>query len=341
MNETQLGTLRESITAESSRNWIRDHDFELDCYLDDNHHEDDHEKVFNLLFWGFPDEGRKLIENQELSDREKKDMLLDWIIHQRQLTCLIVGDQQMGKDVTINTIFLEVIARCKKKEISPPRIVSIGSVKRPPFIDPKDVYFDIKDVPFGTAYQPVYIYFSEMENEYPSREFASEGSKMFASLEGTMAQNHQKIFGCVKLSSKIDISILRSCNLKIFKFISPEKLNIEGIERVNFLSDLGRWFLPSDVSDKKKTLLCFNNNFLTCDYELPDFWTTEYSEQFKGGTISPEQIDSFIVSKFDDTKEITPKQIHQLQIRAYQLFRIKIKSERIRKLFNDFGTKSF
>jgi hypothetical protein len=321
----------ESITASSSRDWLDRNQLAVKRYLRENHKHPDFKRVMNLIYWVFPDEGMKLIKNYSSSEKVKKDLLLDWIIFTSQLTCIILGDQRMGKDSLVCKIFEDCIKYLLDNDIPiMPRIVTLGNMKCPPFVDEKDMYFSFKDIPFGTKNAPVWIYCSELEAEFPSRDFASAENKLFSVLEGTLAQNSQKLFGCVKLTSKVDISVLRSCNLKLFKFISPEKLEMEGIERVNVLSDLGRWFLPKDRSDKSRCLMVFDNNLLTASYVLPSFWSEEYSEQFKGDTIPLSRIYDFVKARMSDKVPMPPSEILQLQTMVNQKFRRKLTSDEIK-----------
>lgn len=322
--------LSSSITASSSRDWLDRHQLKLKRYLRTNHKQPDFEKVLNLIYWTYPDEGKKLIDNFDGSEVLKKEQLMDWILYTQQLTCLILGDQRMGKDALICKIFEDILVYIKEKEISvSPRIVTLGNTKQPDFVADGDMYFSFKDIPFGTSNCPVWIYCSEIEVEFPARDFASPENKLFSVLEGTLGQNHQKLFGCVKLTSKVDISVLRSCNLKLFKYISPEKLEIEGIERVNVLSDLGRWFLPKNSKDKSLCLMVFDNNLLTARYDLPSFWNDEYSEQFRGDNISKERILDFVRSRMSDKDKLSPAEVINLQIMVRQKFRRNLTKEEI------------
>ena len=214
--------LHRSITFNSSRVWIERRYLSLCRYLRKNHHKFDRSYIQSLILDSYPDEGKKLIENDGMLPVKKLDKLMKWIVCSSQITCLILGDQRMGKDALVCRLFELIIDYCFDCGIPPPRIVTLGNVKRPPFCRDEDMYFSFKDIPFGSVSQPVYIYCSELDVEFPARDFAGQENKLFSILEGTMAQNHQKLFGCVKLASKVDISILRSCNLKIFKYISPE-----------------------------------------------------------------------------------------------------------------------
>lgn len=328
-----MDDLSSSITADSSRDFIDRNDLMLRNYLRETHHRMDWAKVSHLLYNAFPDEGKKLLQNFGMLDPEKKNRLIQWIVHSAQITCIVMGDQRMGKDATLCKVFEEVIDYCKKSGFDPPRFVTLGNIKAPWFVSEKDMYFSFRKIPFGTKRQPVYIYCGELEVEFPARDFAGKENKLFSILEGTMAQNHQKLFGCVKLMAKVDLSVIRSCNLKLFKFISPEKLEMEGIERVNVLSDLGRWFLPKDVQDKAKCLLVFDNNLLTTTYALPSFWTDEYSEQFRGGTISHDKIMDFVKSKLEYNDKPSPAQLMDIQTVVYQKFRKEVSLEEIRSLF--------
>ena len=328
-----MGNLSQSITADSSRDWIDRRRLSMLRYLRRNHHRRDHERVFELLYQVFPDEGKKLIQNDGIPAKEKLDALIKWIVCSRQITCLILGDQGMGKDSLICRLFELIVKYCESKNLLPPRFVTLGNVKCPPFVNPRDMYFNLKDIPFGTKAQPVYIYSSELEAEFPARDFQGQENKTFALLQNTFRHNHQKIFGCVKLTANVDISVLRTCNVKLFKYISPEKLSVEGVERANLLSDLGRWFLPKNINDPAQTLMCFDNNLLTGRFKLPTFWSDEYSEQFRAGTISRDKINDFIRSKFDDKINITPKQINDMQTIVYQKFREKLTSKEIKTLF--------
>lgn len=331
--------LRESITADSSREWLFRRRLALQRYLRKNHHIRDRDRVFDLIFRAFPDEGKKLINNDGMSYLEKRDLLIKWIVHSIQITCLVFGDQGMGKDAMLCRLFELINNYCDKNNMLKPRIVTLGNIKKPPFVDEKDMYFSFKDIPFGTRFQPVYIYSSELDSEFPAREFAGEENKLFSILQNTMRQNHQKLFGCVKLASQVDISVLRSCNVKLFKYISPEKLDIEGVERVNILSDLGRWFLPKDVKDKKDSLLAFDNNLLTARWSLPTFWNEEYSEQFNAYNIDESKIIDFVRAKAEDKEKLTPSQINKLQIYVFNKFRKKVDASFIRSCF-DFSEKT-
>ena len=149
--------------------------------------------------------------NYDLPEKDKKSELIRWLIHQPQITCLILGDQRMGKDALICHIFDDIIGYCKENNLQKPRFVTLGNVKKPPFVrvDPEedkgkkgyvnDMYFSWKKIPSGTASKPVYIYCSEIEQVLPAREsMAGTENKLFSVLEGTLGQNHQKLFGAVK-----------------------------------------------------------------------------------------------------------------------------------------------
>jgi len=321
-----------SITAESSRDWLDRNFPKLERYLKRNHKRKDWPTVFKLLYDSYPDEGKKLVENFDKSQQKKKELLVKFLVHTPQITCILLGDQRKGKDATLCKIFEDIREYCKLNELSSPRIVTLGNLQKPPFVAEEDMYFSFMKIPFGTSSQPVYIYASELEAFFPARDFQSPENKLFSNLEGTMAQNHQKLFGCVKLTSKVDISVLRSCNCKIFKFISPEKLNIEGIERHNVLSDLGYWLLPSDPNKHSLTLLSFDNNLLTVDYDLPSFWTQGYSEQFKGNTISKEKVLDYVQVQYSGEKN-PEKQIYNIQTVIYNKFRRLLTKEDILSCF--------
>jgi hypothetical protein len=323
--------IRQSITSEENRNWLRGRGSgKFDRYLRNNHHPDNHQIVKDLIFWAFPDEGKKLVMNYDLEDEIKKLLLVQWLVHSPQITCLILGDQRMGKDALVCRLFDDINSYCDLIGMIRPRIVTLGNVRCPPFVKDEDMYFSFKKLPFGTAEQPVYVYCSEIEQLLPARETQGPENKLFSILEGTLAQNHQKLFGCVKLASKVDINVIRSCNCKLFKFITPEKLNIEGIERNNFLSELGMWLLPKDVNDKKKTLIVFNDNLMTVNYDLPTWWSTEYSEQFRD--VPLDKIWDYVEGmKFDKDGKLTYAQIYDIQTAIFQRFRKDVSKEDIIK----------
>jgi hypothetical protein len=324
-------------TADSSRAWIFRRPGKLSRYLRKSHRREDRENVFNLLFHAYPDEGKKLIENFNLPDYIKKEMFLKWIVHQPQISCGVFSDQRMGKDATLNKIFDDSINYCNEIKIIPPRIVTLGNIRKPPVVDDKDMYFSFRKIPSGKKNHEVWIYSSEIECLLPARETQGPENKLFSQLEGTMAQNHQKLFGCSKLASKVDLNFIRGMNAKIFKFISPEKLSIEGVERVNIISELGRWLLPKDVNDKRKTLLSFDNQLFTLNFDLPEWWSEEYSEQFRD--VPMEKVYDYIDSIMFDTEKITASQINVIQTSIAQKFRKDISKEDIFK-YLQVGTKT-
>lgn len=321
-----------SITSASSQKWLREHELAFKRYLR-SHKQEDWEDVIDLVYHAYPDEGKKLVVNSLMGKPQKIELLLKWIVFSSQITCLIFGDQDMGKDALVCRVFELVIDFCKKNNLQPPRVVTLGNIKKPWFVAPHDRYFSLKRLPVGTKDCPVYIYCSELDAVFPARDFQGEENKLFSILQNTFRQNHQKIFGCVKLAANVDISVLRTCNLKLFKFISPEKLEIKGIERDNILTPLGRWFLPKDKAKKQQTLMAFDNNLLTCDFNLPTFWSDDYSEQFAGDNISDEDVKDFIRDKFDTETTLSPSQINKLQIMVYSIFRKNISSAFIRSCF--------
>jgi hypothetical protein len=270
-----------SITAMSSRHWIDLHPLKLDRYLRRHHRPEDRPLVFSLLYDSYPDEGKKLVENFSLTDARKKLMLFDWLYFQPQITCGIFADQRYGKDALICQIFTEIIALCTRNGLTVPRFVTLGNIKKPPFVAEEDMYFSFKNIPAGTRDKEVWIYCSEIETVLPAREGTAPENRLFSQLEGTMAQNHQKLFGCSKLAAKVDLNFIRGMNCKLFKFISPEKLNIEGVERDNMLTRLGKWHLPNNPDDKTYVLMAFDNQLLNVSFPLPPWWTERYSEQFR------------------------------------------------------------
>lgn len=273
--------MAETITSMSNREWIDKHPLKLNRYLRRFHRPPDRPLVHDLLYHSSPDEGRKLIQNFDLSGDEKKLLLYQWLYTQPQITCGIFADQRMGKDALICRVFDDVIRICRENEQIPPRIVTLGNIRKPPFVSDEDMYFSFKNIPPGSSKQEVWIYCSEIETVLPAREGAAPENKLFSQLEGTMAQNHQKLFGCSKLAAKVDINFIRGMNCKLFKFLSPEKLSIEGVEREKILSPLGYWHLPKSPDEKSATLMVFDNQLFLVDYDLPDWWSTDYSEQFR------------------------------------------------------------
>lgn len=316
----------ESITAESNRKWLYKNYNKIERYLRRYHKREDHETVFQLLFWDYPDEGRKLIENFNLTNDEKKNLFYNWIIKQPAIKMLGLGDERMGKDVSMCVFFQEMIELCKL-ENKVPRIVTLGNIKKAPFTDEKDMYFSFLNIPSGTKNNQVWIYCSEIETVLPARETLSPENRMFSQLAGTFAQNHQKLFGLAKLSSKVDINFLRDCNVKFFKFISKDKLYVENVERDNILTGLGRWLLPKNPDKKDEVLLSFNNYLLTINVELPDWYTDEYSEMFRNVPMDK-------VTEFIDTMHSNGLTIPNIQIAVAQKFRKRLSKQEIKEIIS-------
>ena len=320
-----------SITANSNRKWLKRRRGRVRRFLrafnkmSGVDRRSDWTTILELLYTYYPDEGRKLIENFELSNQKKFNLFLDYLIYSPQITWLAFADERMGKDAMVCFCIEEAIFRMKEKGLTPPRIVTLGNIKLPPFVEPEDQYWSFKDIPSGTVKREVWIYCSELEVMLPARDGMAPENKLFSMISGTFAQNHIKLIGCVKLASKVDLNAIRGCNIKSFKYINPEKLNIIGVERNNILSPLGDWLLPSHSGDKENTLFAFDSQLFTLPLPLPDWWTHEYSEQFN--KISEEDIWSFIEATCDEdtkvnsiitiisqkfrNKKITKKQISQ------------------------------
>ena len=190
-----------TITANSSRAWIDRHPLKLQRYLRRSHKREDRMTVLGLLYHAYPDEGRQLVENFNLEEIKKKEMLINFLLFQPQITCGLFADQRMGKDALLCKLYDDILEHCKKIKKDPPRIVTLGNMRKPPFVTEEDMYFSFKNIPSGTAEKEVWIYSSEIETVLPAREGLAPENKLFSQLEGTMAQNHQKLFGCCKLAS--------------------------------------------------------------------------------------------------------------------------------------------
>lgn len=293
-----------SLTERSNRIWLLENDLKVQRYLRRYHHTHDRNSVWGMIM-SYPDEGRKLIENFDLSNDEKLIMICAYMIMSDQLSCIIVGDQRMGKDATA-CFFLEACIKLLEKTDRKWRVVTLGNIKKPPFVADKDMFFAFNHLPWASGEDWVVVYCSELEVQFPAREPNNPDSRVFAQTEGTMAQNHQKLIGAVKLMAKVDLNVIRGANMKMFKFISPDKLSVEGIERDGVLTGLGRMLLPRDREDKSEVLVCFNDNLFTVHTQLPEWWTTEYSEMFAG--ISDEMIWEYIEQQFYGNN-IKPEQI--------------------------------
>lgn len=315
----------ETVTSESSREWLDRRSLKLERYLRRHHKLSDRPFIYDLIYYVNADEGKKLIQNYDLFESEKILLLLKWLLMQPQITCLIFGDQRSGKDALICKIFELVLELCDEMKIKKPRIVTLGNIRKPPFVDEEDMYFSFKSIPSGTAEEEVWIYCSEIETVLPSREGNSPENRLYSQLEGTLAQNHQKLFGCVKLASKVDINALRSCNVKLFKFISPDKLNIENVERANVVSPLGNWLLPRNINDKSECLMTFDSQLFTVHFPLPDWWGDEYSEQFRD--VPDDKIKDYVEVQFSNGLSI-----QAIQIAVAQKFRKQLERNRIEEI---------
>jgi hypothetical protein len=310
-----------SITALSNLAWLQRRSLKMTRYLRRFHKREDRPVVADLIVHN-PDEGRKLIENFSLSDAKKKEMLLEWLYFQPQITSGIFADQRMGKDALICKVFEDVIAYCKENKFIVPRFVTLNNLRNPPFVDEEDMYFSFRNIPVGRKGQQVWIYCSEIETVLPAREGKSPENKLFSQLEGTMAQNHQKLFGCSKLASKVDLNFIRGMNCKFFKYISQEKLCIEGVERERIVSPLGNWLLPKDKLDRSRVLMCFDDQLLTVNYPLPSWWSDEYSEQFKD--VPLDKIKDYVEVQFSNG--MTPPAI---RVAVAQKFRVDLSQKQI------------
>lgn len=294
-----------SITANSNREWLKRHELRVRRYLRNFHNRKDWDTVLKLIYWYLPDEGRRLIENYDLDDNEKINLFIDYLIYSPQVTWLMFADERMGKDAGVCYLIERAMDRLISEGRLPPRVVTLGNIKIPPFVDPKDRFWSFKDIPSGNSRQEVWVYCSELETMLPARDGQASENKLFSMISGTFAQNHIKLIGCVKLASKVDLNAIRGCNIKSFKYINPEKLSIKNVERDNILSPLGGWLLPSDRMNKEETLLAFDNQLFTVNIPLPDWWTQEYSEQFND--VKEEDIWAYIDATCDE--EVKPHAI--------------------------------
>lgn len=301
----------------SCMKWLERKDLLVRRYLRKNYQSHDREYVYNLLMEN-PIEGKKLIQNYRLTNKQKINMICQWMIRSEQLTCLVFGDQRQGKDVTICFFIYECGVRYPYI-----KVVTLGNIKKPPFVGKEDMYFAYDNIPPSTGKYFTFVYCSEAEVQYPCREGASKENKAFAILSGTMAQNHHKFVAAVKLAAKTDINLIRDCNMRMFKYIDPEKLNVEGTERVGILSGLGELLLPKKKSNKSEVLVAFNDNLLKVNVPLPKWWSQEYSEMFAG--ISKEKIAEYVL--WADSNDY---KIQQIVLAVKQKFRYSITEEDVK-----------
>lgn len=297
-------------------------------------HEDehDHNNVARLML-KYPEEAKKLVMSYHKENKIKLMFFLDWLVNHPVIILGVFGDQRQGKDTFLTKIFELVLKGVKKGHFPNIRFVTLGNIKRPPFVDKNDMYFSFLNIPVGTKDQQVWIYCSEIENVLPAREVSSPENRLFDQLSGTMAQNHQKLFGAVKLAFKVDINFFRYCNTKVFKYISPDKLSVEGVERDGVLSGLGRWLLPKDREAKNESLLVFDNYLLHVKTGLPSFWSDDYSEQYRD--IPIKVIWEYIQVQFNNGMKVP-----DIEIAVKQKFRKHITQKEIAEKFGlDKGKK--
>lgn len=321
----QGGFKIETVTSSSNRAWLDRHSLKVERYLRRNHRKEDRPTVFELIFFNNPDEGRKLIQNFDLPESKKRTLAVQFAYHSPQITCGIMGDQRSGKDAWFGAFYDDTYLYCKGNNLVLPRVVTLGNIRKPPFVNEEDMYFSFKDIPAGSSKRDTWVYCSELEVVLPCREGTSPENKLFTHLEGVLAQNHIKLFGCIKLLAKVDISAIRSMNMKVWKFINPEKLSIEGVERANVLSPLGQWLIPKEFNEKSNTLLAFDNQLLTTRYPLPTWWTEEYSEQYRD--IPMNRINDYIETAFSNGLSI-----QAIQTSVSQKFHKKVDKAHILEL---------
>lgn len=314
----------ETPTSQGNRLWLYHKSQAVYRYIRRNHSEIVDHKTIEKLFWKYPDEARKLVESYMLSNRAKIMMFLDWIIKNPVIFCGIFGDQRQGKDALL-CYFFELVQKAIDigllKQI---RFVTLGNIKAPPFVKTEDMYFSFLNIPVGSKDKEVWIYASELETVIPARDTMKSENRLYDQLSGTMAQNHQKLFGCVKLAYKVDINFFRSCNTKLFKYISEDKLNVENVERDGVLSGLGRLLIPKDRDSKNESLLVFDNYLLNVKTPLPTFWSNEYSEQYRD--IPMDRVWEYVDVQFNAGMTVP-----DIEVALKQKFRKSVKKEEIAK----------
>lgn len=309
-------------TESSDLRWLVDNSPKVDRYIRRNHKSIyDYDEIYHLLLT-YPVQGRRLIESHTMTNEDKIKLICEFMIKHPQITCLIMGDQRYGKDGTACFFIEECLNMLRYQFI---KVVTLGNIKKPPWVKAIDMYFSFANIPSAKSYNEVWVYCSELETIFPSREGTSVESRIFTQLEGTMAQNHQKLFGCVKLLSKVDLNVIRSANIKMFKFISRDKLDVENIERDGVLSGLGRLLLPKNPEDKSEVLVVFDKYLLKVRIPLVKWWNIEYSEMFNN--ISREMIDEYIKTAYSNNMKI-----EQIIIAIKQKFRCNISKADILKV---------
>lgn len=333
----------ETLTSERNRRWMYRHYQQVDrvvrWLLEQNsdskshvYRNADRERVYSLLH-EYPDEAIKLIHNCHLSNRDKILKFLGFLKFNAVPIGCIYGDQRSGKDVDACFYLGNLNNRRYFKRRDD--FVALGNVKVPPFIDRSQRYFSFLNIPIGGKHKKVYIYCSELELQLPARDFQSQENKLFASLVGTMAQNHQAFMGCAKLSATVDISYMRYLNFKVFKYISPDKLNIQGVERDNILSGLGRFLLPRNAKNKTESLLVFDNNLLKVNIKIPSWYSDDYSEMFK-------DVSDDMIAEFLDSQYANGWDLNSLRIAVAQKFRRQITVKEIADYLGiDFKNKTY
>lgn len=304
--------MRSDIDYASAIDWIWKNPLKIQRFLIKNFPVIDRDNVFRIMLRN-PQEAIKLCINQNLTNDEKIHMIMDFMIKSKQLSLLAFGDQRQGKDATV-CFFMDLAKNVLKNKL---RICTLNNTKKPPWVERNDMYFSFRDIPEAYGDNQVWVYSSELETVLPAREGKSMESQLFSQLEGTFAQNQQKLIGCVKLASKVDLNAIRGCNMKMFKFISPDKLQVEGIERGGILSGLGTLLLPQNRFDYSKVLVSFDNNLLTVDVPLPKWWDEEYSQMYRG-------IDERMIREYVVTQHSLGLKAQQIIIAVNQKFRHKL-----------------
>lgn len=282
------------------------------------------------MVFKYPDQGWKLIVNEKFDNKQKLHKFIEFVSNEPYITCAILGDQRQGKDVTICSVFEFMIAYNKLQEFPKKlRFVTLGNMKNPPFVDPNDMYYSFEKIPSGSKNEEVIIYCSELDTFLSQRETQSEQNKSFNVLANTFAQNHQKLFGCCKLASQVDVAFWRNCNCKIFKYITPSKLLVPGLERESMLTELAMIMLPKDRIDKSVSLFDFDNNLLTIRTGMPNWYNLEYSEQYSASYGNKEKALEFASVLLENNTNL-----FSIKTALAQKFRVQISIQELAEYFN-------
>lgn len=304
---TALDRMDKLMFDPSMREWLMEHEIDLQRYLDYKINEIDHLSRIQL-FLKRPLLGKAIVEDFSMDDESKRREALDIFFNMPGGLGVIMGQVGKGKTV-LGLDILETAHDVYNKEVC----MLSSNLDLPEYITQVEDIFAFK--PDSVAL------IDEASLTAHARDSMTTFNKNLSKLLAIRRHQGLKLLFATQHSSWIDKNILRAAHFFFFKELPWDEVSSRNQDRgggLDYMMMFIRMMMPTTV---EQTLFTDGETWLSFSNNLPSFWSDEISKTYKKLSVHD-------VVKFIKNKHIAGMEhkilIKQLKIRGWDLEDIEI-----------------